>query len=176
MLNEKGFNGALKAIKGQSEKLAETIHEAGLFAIAQANEHGNDGFAVRLIEAMGKKHAAQAVVNWLCAYGKLGVKKGVICYRARKDIVPENIDAWLTKANEHPYWEKLEKKELVYSVDILAGLESLLNRYSRAKTLEAEGKEVNIGHAGLVNIIAKLVADNKTIAKPAVPAPEATAA
>lgn len=167
MLNEKSFNGALKAIKGQSEKLAETIHEAGLFAISQANEHGNDGFAVRLVEAMGKKHAAQAVVTWLCTYGKLGVKKGVLVYRARKDIVPENLDAWLVKATEHPYWEKLEKKELAFSVDLLAGLENLLNRYSQAKTKEAEGKEVNIAHAEMVNAIVKMVADNKAMVKPA---------
>ena len=50
-INEKQFNSTIKAIKSNAESLAQSIHDAGVFAIAQANLHGNDGFAVRLMEA-----------------------------------------------------------------------------------------------------------------------------
>ena len=72
---EKTFNSNIATIKKGSEALAQAIHAAGMFALAQANEHGNIGFAVRLVEAMGKKHDAQRVVKWLCHFGKFDVKK-----------------------------------------------------------------------------------------------------
>jgi len=117
MLNEKSFNAAIKRIKTTSEEFAATIHEAGLFAIAQANEHGNVGFGARLIEAMGKKHDRQRVVSWMVKYGKFGVKNGLIVYRSRKDITVANLDATLAQAEAVPYWELTPEKKLVETVN-----------------------------------------------------------
>ena len=43
---EKSFNSNIAAIKKGAEAMAMAIHNAGLFAIAQANEHGNIGYAI----------------------------------------------------------------------------------------------------------------------------------
>ena len=130
-LNEKQFNAALATIKKSAEVLAQSIHEAGMFAIAQVNEHGNWYFGNRLIEAMGRKHDAQRVVTWLTHFGKFGVKGGKLCYRQRKDIKLENLDAWLEKAEARPYWELTAQKLLVQNVNYLSMLASIAKAYEK---------------------------------------------
>lgn len=142
--NEKSFNGVLKAIAKSGEALANYIHSAGLFALAQVNEHGNDGFAVRLIEAMGRKHDAKRVEKWLCHFGKLGMKAGKIVYRARRDIAPENIDAWLKKAEETPYWELTEQEHHAFKFNGLSMLQGIVSRFETAKEKAQAGEEVVI--------------------------------
>jgi hypothetical protein len=158
MLNDKGFNGVLRAIKNTSDKLAENIHAAGLFAIAQANEHGNIGFATRLIDAMGKKHDAQRVVTWLCAHGKIGVSKGLIVFRKRKDVLPENLDAWLEKADASPYWVYTAQKKLVENFDYLAMLQSIIHKHDKVIPEKiAAGFEVNETNIAALVEVRKLV-------------------
>ena len=139
---EKLFNNAIKQIKGQSENLAQAIHDAGLFAIAQVNEHGNDGFGVRLIDAMGKKHDTQRVVNWLVKFGKFGVKNGVLIYKNRKDILPENLPTWIENADKTPYWELTPQKKIVEKVDYLAMVASIIKRHQKVEKDNLEGKEI----------------------------------
>lgn len=173
-LTEKGFNATIKVITTGGDKLATMIHSAGLFALAQVNEHGNSGFGVRLIEAMGKKHDVKRVEKWLCHFGKFGIKAGVLIYRARRNILPENIDAWAEKANATPYWELTEQEHHKFSFDTLAMLQSILNRHTKALEKKGAGEEVSIANeAALADVTAIL---NKYI-KPAqtMPAPLATA-
>ena len=159
MLNEKGFNGAIKAIKTNGEKLAMAIHQAGLFAIMQANTHGNVGFAERLIDAMGKKHDRQRVVNWLVAFGKIGVTNQEIVYRKRKDILPENLDAWIAKADNTPYWELTKEKPLVEKVDYLAIVLNAIRKHD--KTLpekQEQGYTIEESNVALLDDFRKLAA------------------
>ena len=158
MLNEKGFNQAIKVISTVGEKFAESVHEAGIFAISQANEHGNVNFGIRLIDAMGKKHDRQRVVNWLIAFGKFGVVKGVLVFKKRKDIAPENFDAWLVKANNTPYWELTPQKPLVEKVDYLAMLRGIVAKHKNVAKREAEGKEVEESNMHVVAMVEELVA------------------
>lgn len=162
MLNEKTFNQAIKTISAMGEKFAETIHEAGMFAIAQVNEHGNDGFGVRLIEAMGKKHDRQRVVNWLVHFGKFGVKNGVLVYKQRRDINPENYDAILEKANNTPYWELTPEKKLVERVDYLAMLKGIVNRHKTMQKKASEGAKVEELNTGIIAEIETILAKHTT--------------
>lgn len=145
-INEKQFNTTIKAIKSNAESLAQSIHDAGVFAIAQANIHGNDGFAVRLMEAMGKKHDAQRVATWLMKFGKLGVKKGIMVYRKRLDITPENAQSFIDQADTTPYWELTIQPQLKMTIDYLALLHGLVKRHETAETSRKEGKEVTELH------------------------------
>ena len=138
MINDKQFTSTLKIIKDGSDKLADSIHSAGVFAIAQANLHGNDGFAVRLVEAMGQKHDAKRVVIWLTKYGKLGVKHGVIASRKRKDITPENAQSFIDKAEETPYWILTTQAQLKMTIDYLALLQGLVKRHGTAEEKRKE--------------------------------------
>lgn len=153
MLNEKGFNGAIKTIKATGEKFAEAVHDAGIFAIAQVNEHGNDGFGQRLMEAVGKKHDRQRIANWLMKFGKFGVKNGVLVYKARKDITPANMDAMLEQANNMPYWELTPEKKLTETVNYLQLLKGIVNKHKTAQAKQAEGKQVDELH---LEVLAKL--------------------
>lgn len=157
-INEKQFNATIKAIKTNSDTLAQAIHTAGLFAIAQANEHGNVGFGVRLIEAMGKKHDSQRVCTWLCRFGKFGVSKGVLVYRKRKDIDGTNLESWLAKAEATPYWELTPQKALVEKVDYLSMLHSIINKHKAMEKKQAEGKEVVENNVGILAEVEKLLA------------------
>lgn len=159
--NEVSFNKALKAITKSGEALADYIHYAGLFALAQVNEHGNDGFAVRLLEAMGKKHDAARVEKWLCHYGKLGMKAGKLVYRARRDITAETIDAILAEATATPYWELTEQTHHVFRFNCLSMLESIVRRSDTAKQKIAAGEEVEIAGPDLVADVTALIAKHQ---------------
>jgi len=163
--NEKMFNSTIKAIKTLSENLADDIHDAGLFALTQVNEHGNDGFCVRLVEAMGKKHDAQRVVNWLVRFGKVGVKDGHIIYKNRKDITPETLPAWIEKAEATPYWELTPQKKLIERVDYLASLAAIIHKHKAMEKKAAEGAQVEELNVGVIKEVEALIA--RLTAKPA---------
>lgn len=156
-LTEKGFNATIKAISIGGDKLATMIHSAGLFALAQVNEHGNSGFGVRLIEAMGKKHDVKRVEKWFCHFGKFGIKSGVLVYRARRDIAPENMTAWAEKADATPYWELTEQEHHKFSFNGLAMLESIVKRLDKAKEKASAGEEVNISNESVMEGVLALL-------------------
>lgn len=155
--NEKGFNATLKAITTGGDKLATLIHTAGLFALAQVNEHGNSGFGERLLEAMGKKHDAKRVEKWLCHFGKFGMKGGKLVYRARRDIAPENLDAWAKKADECPYWELTVQEHHKFVFDGIGMLSAIVNRHAKAKEHEAAGDAVEIRNEGILTEIQAII-------------------
>lgn len=172
--NEKQFANEVKKISNMGEKLAESIHEAGLFALQQVNTHGNDGFAVRLIEALGKKHDKVRVMKWLCTFGKLGTKDGILVYRKRKDIDAENLDAWLEKANSIPYWELTPQAEFHFKVDYLSILKGALAKHKKAVALADEGKQVEEGNVGLIAEIEAIVVKYTPKVEPVITADHAT--
>ena len=150
-LTEKSFNSTLKAISKNGEALAQDIHDAACFALRQANEHGNVGFGTRLVEAMGKKHDVKRVEKWLCHFGKFGMKKGELVYRARRDILPENLEAQQDKAEAMPYWELTEQEHHKFTFDGVAMLHSIMNRYANAQgRLNAGIKDVEIKNESVV--------------------------
>lgn len=157
MINDKQFNTTLKAIKTNSENLANQIHSAGVFAIAQANLHGNNGFADRLIEALGKKHDAQRVATWLMKFGCLGVKGNKMIYRKRKDITPENAQSFVDKAEAMPYWELTPQKQLKMTVDYLSLLHGLVKRHTTAEEARKDGKEVEELHPEVLAMVRELL-------------------
>ena len=156
--DDKSFNRALVTIRGQSEKLAILIHATALFAIAQVNEHGNDGFAVRLVDAMGKKNRAEAVKAWLVHFGKLKVSKGVLSYSKRKDINATNLDKWLEKADATPYWKLTPEPKLRETKNYLTALNNLLKYHDKTANEKREaGIEVTELNTPLIDHIRKLV-------------------
>lgn len=162
--NEKSFNSVLKAISKSGEALANYIHQAALFALAQVNEHGNDGFATRLIEAMGRKHDVARVEKWFCHFGKLGMKGGKLVYRARRDITAENLEAILKEAEAVPYWELNEQPHHVFKFNCLSMLESIVTREQTAKEKAAKGDEVEFIGPNLVAEVQALIAKHKAAA------------
>jgi hypothetical protein len=156
-INEKQFNVTIKNIKKNADDLAQSIHEAGVFAISQANIHGNDGFAQRLMEAMGKKHDAQRVATWLMKFGKLGIKNGVMVYRKRKDIEPENAQSFIDAAEATPYWELTPQPQLKMTVDYLSLLHGIVKRHETAEANRKEGKEVTELHTDVLAQVCELL-------------------
>jgi hypothetical protein len=164
--NDKSFNTAIAGIRKNSESLAELVHSAGLFAIKQANEHGNTGFGERLIEALGRKHDAKRVEKWLCYFGKFGMKAGKLVYRARKDIGPENLDAWLEKASATPYYDLTAQEHHGFTFDGLAGLKSILKRHATAIEKAQAGEEVTMKNEGVLAEVQALLAKYDKTAAP----------
>lgn len=158
IVTEKSFNSALTIIKKSGESLAQAIHEAGCFAINQANIHGNIGFGVRLMEAIGRKHDAKRVEKWLCTFGKFGMKAGELVYRKRKDIHEENYAAALEKANSTPYWELTQQEHCVFTVDYLAGIKSLVAKHDKAESLRGEGKEADEKNVAILDEVKAILA------------------
>lgn len=163
MLNEKGFNAELKNISTTGEKFATSVHNAGLFAIAQVNEHGNANFGSRLLEAVGKKHDRQRIANWLMKFGKFGVKNGVLVYKARKDITPANLEATLAHAEATPYWELTPEKKLTETVNYLQLLKGLVAKHKNAEAKVAAGKQVDELHLDVLADLEKVLEKHKQL-------------
>lgn len=151
--NDKEFGKRLTKISKQSDLLADDIHIAGLYALSQVNIHGQPSSAVRLIEAMGKKHDKVRVMKWLIHFGKLTVKDKVLVYKKRKDINPETVDAWAAKADATPYWELTAQQEMTVTYDYYKMIESVLNKRKGIPDLTTKGKQVEEVNAGLLDAI-----------------------
>jgi hypothetical protein len=167
-VNKENSTTKLQIIRIAVAQVANEIHEYGLFALQQANEHNNITYGKLLIDALGKKADVKRVEKWLFAFGKFGMKGTELVFRDRKDIKPETIDAVMAKASSTPWYDYSEVEHASFKVDYLAILKSAMAKHKKAAQLQAEGKEVEIKHEGLFAEIAALIAKVET------PSPVAT--
>ena len=156
-ITEKSYNQNLNIIKVTGEKFAQSVHEAGLFALYQVNIHGNATFATRLMEAVGRKHDAKRIEKWLCYFGKLGMKKNVLIYKARKDITPENVDAKLKEAEEIPFWDLTVQEHHKEVADIITLLQHIPKRIAALQQKEIAGADVEIRNLSALNEVNSLI-------------------
>lgn len=158
--DDKRFNKNLKAISTSAESLAKLIHESAMYALSQVNIHGNDGFAVRLVEAMGRKHDVERVEKWFCYYGKLGMKAGKLVFRKNKKIQPETIDAIMAEAAATPYWELNPQRHNVQSIDYLSLLAGIIKRratISQKNSENDDAHQIEEHNVGVLDEIAKII-------------------
>lgn len=167
---DKQFASTIAFIAKGTEAVANSIHLAGLYALQQANVHGNVGFGVRLIEALGGKHDVKRVEKWLCHFGKFGMKEGLLVFRKRKDINETNLDAWNEKSANCPYWTLTPVEHHKFSVDYLTMLKGLLNKHRKAEALREEGKEAEEHNTGVLIEVEKLLAKFAPAEQPVNPA------
>lgn len=89
----------------------EQLHQHCMFALKQNIEHGQTGFAVRLLEKLENRHQVKRrIAWWFCKFGKFKINRfGRLEYRQRKNVTKENIDACLRIASDIPFYsERLE--------------------------------------------------------------------
>lgn len=130
-MESKQFSSLLVKIAKDSDSLADMIHQAGLYAIAQANTHSNLSPAIKLVEALGRKHDKQRVVTWLCNFSVIRVSKGALV-KGKK--IPD-IDA-SEQADAMPYWELTPQPKLINKIDYKALLMGILKRHDNAQDNE----------------------------------------
>ena len=172
MFTEKTLAKALHNIVTCGDSLADQIHAVGIYAIDQANLHGNINVANRLLEAMGTKHDKARVITWLVEFGSFSYNKEKgLTYRNRKDVSPETAQGFVDAAQESPYWVFTKQIEPKFEVHILARLKTLIDlpKKTRAKA-EESGKDADIHDEGLIT---KLLAVYEAH-KPEVQAPQGT--
>lgn len=148
--NDKQFKTALGRIVKNSNLLADDIHIAGIYALKQVNIHGQVAAGIALIEAMGKKHDKARVQKWMIHFGKFGVKDGMMVYRKRKDINPENVEAWIEKATALPYWELTKQAEIEVTLDYYQLIKGIFNKAKNVPEMEKDGKKVTELNEGLL--------------------------
>ena len=97
------------AAKFQENKVSdEDIHQYCLYALEQSLQHGNTGFAIRLLEFLGRKYKTKRkIAFWFCKYGNFKINRdGRLVYRKRKDVRSINILDALAKASNIPYYSE----------------------------------------------------------------------
>lgn len=155
---EKEFTKALNVLATQADSFADSIHKAGLYVIEQVNKYDNPNPAQRLIDAMGKKHDKKRVQQWLVFFGKLTVKEGLMVFKKRKDIAPENVEAWSFRAAETPYWELNKQAGLKVTFDYLSLVNSIIKMHDeKVQKLIKAGKTVTENNVELLDRLKKLV-------------------
>ena len=96
----KSFPKLLSKFLAEKKVSDEKLHQYCLYALRQCVEHGNSGFATRLLEMLGKRHATKRkIAYWFCIFGKFGINKdGRLVYRKRRGITKVNIEECLNKS------------------------------------------------------------------------------
>jgi hypothetical protein len=155
--NDKEFHVLCQRIKVSGDVLATTIHNAGLYALQQVNIHGQTHHGLMLIEAVGTKHDKVRILKWLMFFGKFGYKNKLLIYKKRKDIAPENVDNWLKRADETPYWDLTPQPEMEVTIDYLSMLKSIVSRHEGIPNLEEAGKKVTEKNVGVLAEVSKLL-------------------
>lgn len=151
------FNRSLVKISEKSESLAQIMHVAGVYALRQVNVEGNADAAMRLIEAIGDKQDVRRIGQWFTKFGKLGVKNNKLVYKKRKDITPANVEGWLKKASDTPYWALVAQPKLEVTFDYLAMVKSIVDRANKKDELEEEGKKVTEKNVGVLAKLADIL-------------------
>ena len=84
----------------------ERLHQYCLYALSQCIEHGNTGFAIKLLEMLGKRHPTKRKIAWwFCTFGNFGInKEGRLVYRKRRSIIKEDIKECVAKASAVPFY------------------------------------------------------------------------
>ena len=100
------FPKALQKLLADKKISDEKLHQYCLYAIRQCIEYGNSGFATRLLEMLGKRHATKRKIAWwFCTFGKFGIDKaGRLVYRQRRSVTKENIRKCMVMANAVPFY------------------------------------------------------------------------
>lgn len=156
-MTQADFDKTLKNISGLAESLAVDVHKAGIYCLQQANIHNNADAGQRLIEAIGKKQDKQRVGRWLVFFGKFTVKNDLLVYKKRKDITPANVEGWLQRADEMPYWDLTAQPKLMITYDYLSMVKSIITKASHIPDLEENGKTVTVKNEGVLKELGKII-------------------
>lgn len=104
----KPFPKGLAKLLEDKNVLDEELHQYCLYALNQCIEHGNTGFATRLLEMLGKRYQTKKrIAWWFCKFGKFGINKaGRLVYRKRSNIAKEAARDCLERANAVPFYSE----------------------------------------------------------------------
>lgn len=106
----KSYPKRLQKLLADKKVSDEELHQYCLYALGHCIEYGNAGFALRLLEMLGKRHATKRkIASWFCTFGNFGIKAGRLVYKKRPSIIKENIRECVARANAIPFHsERLE--------------------------------------------------------------------
>lgn len=163
LITDKQAKSNIVSIKANGVKMDALIHETGVFAVAQANLHGNTTVMNQLVGALNKSARKEALVTWFRDHAKVAqLKTGLLEYRKDRklyntvpmqDKAEVTIEQAIENANNIPFWAYTKEAKPVSSYDVLSRLESLLNS---AKNFKGEVK-----HQELLNTLATIVEASK---------------
>ena len=102
----KPFSKSLKKLISEQRVSNDELHLYCLYALRQCLEHGNTGFAPRLLEMLGNRHVTKRKIAWwFCKFGMFRInKEGRLEYRKRRNMTEEGFMESLAKANVDPFY------------------------------------------------------------------------
>ena len=103
----------------------------------------NTTYTKDLVDAMPKSGRRETLKAWFMKHGKIKFTTGeegkeIVSLLKRKDITPENWEAWCEKGEASPFFKSVEKpaKEQLVEMDAEEAFIKLLKRMVKADTLE----------------------------------------
>lgn len=141
----KQFNKNLLAIKKSGEAMDKVMHESAMFALEQANKHGNTNFVNQLISALGRNVRKEAMITWFRSFGLLvwNDKEKVFKYSKDKKImvesVPLSVEDALEIAESRPFYEFSVEKAEIKKLDTYVSFQAFI---SRMRSAAKNGKQV----------------------------------
>lgn len=124
----KKLGTAIKSIGTRGKQLDTDIHNAGVSCLYHAEQHGDVTLLTRLVEAMPKSGRAKALVAWAEHFGLVTFNKEEKRFKVTK---PKNKQWDLEGANDVPFWEFTEEKE-VGDLTIDALVKMVVNKVQKA--------------------------------------------
>lgn len=156
-MDMKQFDKAVRGIQKMGVKFDSILHEAACFALAQLNEHGNNGPVNKLLGAINKSSRKEALYTWFNDFGMSKRNKdGTLEFASKKKLSYNDADISavdiLPIAESIPFYEYTKEIPPTSSYDVMKGVKSIL---ARAKAMSAKG--LTVEHAELLEKLAAFV-------------------
>jgi hypothetical protein len=150
LINDNQAKANIIELRTTGAKQDKLIHETGLYAINQANQHGNTNSMNDLVRALNKSARKEALYAWLRDHAKVvKLTTGLMEYRKDKKLF-DKLDGILVEITTEkalelaefvPFWDYTKEATPATKTDALEQLNNLINRLTNFKGT-VEHKEV----------------------------------
>lgn len=131
------INKAIASIANRGAKLDESIHVAGVSALAHTFDHGDPSLCDKLVNAMPRGSRKLALVEWMLAYGtiaKLDPKEDKDAIAAGRIFKLDKTRKLDTEGAMAESWTEFRKEPAVHTAfDAQAAVASVINRLKSAQ-------------------------------------------
>jgi len=155
MFTELEAKRAIKEIKTSGLKLDKLVQSVSLYAIFQANTHGNTNSMNQLVSALNKSSRKEALCTYLRDFSKVAINSKTKLFEYRKDrkIYNGTVEITIVEAQENAtkiaFYDYTKEVKPITSYDVLTRLQSLIKT---AKSFDG-----TVEHKTMLSALEKLV-------------------
>lgn len=139
------IKASIKSINTARSKLVDNIQRTALAVAQHAHLHGDITLVNSLAEAVGNGMKATALKLWLLDYAPVmwDSEAKTFTYSKSKRVEGEELVSNMNNAALKPWYDYKTEKKVEEFTDVVAGINSILRKLSKAPPKEGQAQLVN---------------------------------